>query len=143
MIDLIARRDMIRDRMTEFVETELGLQLRVLEPQEWVTTVEGPNKMFGYDFPMFEPGSEEITIQVCPDVISASTSPLNDDFLDIYLDIVEFVIARHVVHFETVEDPDERARMVDDDLWNMRPDAMKFFSETQMKALDMLSEDDD
>lgn len=139
MIELIERRDMIRDRFTTYIEQELGLIAHSMEASDWVK-VTGPNRLFGYQFPVWE--DDQIAVSFCPDVLAAHTAILGDEGLETYLDLVEYVIAKHVFYFEEMDEA-ERIVRVDSDLYELRPEAMTFFTTVQMAALDMLAEDDD
>lgn len=128
------RLDTIRARLMETFSTNIRCSLSIVPPNKWHGM--GGTAPFGFMWPILL--DDEIVLPVCFEVFSESTDWLDDESLDMYLDIIEFQISRHIVYLgrDGLTDLDARIKQVDDDLYDLRRDAMRFLSDLQMTVLD-------
>lgn len=124
----------IRDRITLTFTVEMPCIINSVPESSWSGV--GATGPFGFQWPFLL--DETCVLPVCFEVMARTTEWMDDDVLDMYLDLIEFQISRHVVHLTSSEpgDLDARVHAVDAELWDLRPDAMTFLSDLQMQILD-------
>lgn len=118
-------------RMAEFVTNQITCDLNLVPLAEW-GDYSGRTHRFGW----LEPDiyDDRVTLHFCPEVIAEQMREYTEETILQYLMLMEYIIARHVVRWE-MED-DERWNAVESDVYEMRPDALKFLSDVQMDILE-------
>jgi hypothetical protein len=128
------RIDTIRARLINTFTNETPCSLSIVRPEHW--NRDGGTGLFGWQWPIV--ADSEIVLPICFEVFAEATEHFPDGALDMYLDIIEFLILRHIVYLgrDNITDVEARIKRADDDLWDIRPDAMTFLSDLQMAVLD-------
>lgn len=160
------RTDEIQNRFDQHFEVELGLAVISLDLPRWTVLRLGPQVNYGWAYPIavnpaerdgdvhaygIEPWADEyisscqgrlplpLLLVYSPEVIDASTLQLDADELDRYLTSVEYLIDRYVALRIEVLDPKGRVERVEDDLYEVNPEALAFLTSVQMATLPVTS----
>lgn len=118
-------------RMADFVTTQVTCDLNLVPLSEW-NNYSGRTHKYGWLEP--EITDDGVTLHFCPELIAEQMREYTEETINQYMMLVEFIIARHIVHWEL--DDEERWNAVENDVWDMRPDALQFLTEVQMDILE-------
>lgn len=127
----------IRERFDKVLRADLGATTVDLPGHEWLALTRGGPQRLGYGTPHLADGEAQACFST--EVIIASTLWLDDAKLESYLDIVEYVMTRQLARLcDTPDaDPDALRRGAEDDLLDLRTDALRWLTEVQMRILDL------
>jgi len=138
MPDLIDRTEIIKERIDTMLLDTIGFPVSTMPLDAWVDLELGTGEQFGFLWP--RPFEDTLLVAYCPDIIAVQTCWLDDPQFEAYMELVEFMLCRHLAL--GVMDLDERRQQVESELWDLRPEAMEFLSHIQMQILDMMKGDE-
>lgn len=132
------RTDTIRYRLDRHVLEDLHIACATLDLDPWAEFVaEHPeDARFGWAAPIDV--DDQITVVYCPEAVSLLTDTLNDEDFVIFMDILEWIIDKHVVYLareDRIADEATRTRLIDDELYEINPEALAFMSRLQFTFL--------
>lgn len=133
----IDRTDIIQYRIDRHVLEDLKIAVATMTLDAWAefsAEYEGDTR-FGWAAPA--EWDDQITIAYCPEAVSLVTDTLSDEDFVIFLDTLEWIfdkgvalLARNPEMSET-----ERARIIEDELYEINPEVLRFLSGIQMNFL--------
>lgn len=139
MIDLMDRSASIRKRLDEMLLRDIAVSVSIVPAEEWGRVDLDPGESFGFKWPFDFEG--EPLVAFSPEVMAVLTMWLDDEQFDAYMDIIEFMLARHIgLLRDGVLDVEVRRHQIEDELWATREEAMQFLSFVQMQIIDITQE---
>lgn len=132
------RTDTIRYRLDRHILEDLHVACATLDLDAWAEFVaEHPDDTrFGWAAPMDV--DDQITVAYCPEALSLVTDTLSDEDFVIFMDILEWMIDKHVVYLareDPIPDETTRTRLIEDELYDINPEALGFVSRLQFHFL--------
>lgn len=132
------RTDTIRYRLDRHLLDDLGIGSAILNLDDWAELVDAHpgDTRFGWAAPVDD--GEIILVMFCPEAISLVTDTLNDDDFIVFMDILEWMIDKHVLYLareDSVPDETTRVQMIEDELYEINPAALAFMSNLQFEFL--------
>lgn len=128
MTDSPDREDIIRYRLEQYVFNDLAVGVGIPTIDEW-TALEGDLR-FGWMPP--RDTDEGIVVIFQPEIMSLVTDTLSDEDFDAYVTTVEWMIARHVSLLIDGVEVTERTRIIESELYDLNPAALRFQSDVEM-----------
>ena len=136
MHDTAERTALVSTRLDQLLRVEIRIPVADFPADEWDQVDADLGERFGFLWPRrFEDG---IIVAYSAEVIAQQTLGLDDAQLGHYLDLLELMLADYVADLgRHPERPhDERRRLVEDQLWDLRPASVHWLSEVQLQILD-------
>lgn len=132
------RTDTIRYRLDRHILTDLHVAAATLDLDAWAEFVaqHPEDTRFGWAAPIDT--DEAITVVYCPEAVSLVTDTLNDEDFIIFMDILEWMIDKHIVYIareDSIPHEATRARLIEDELYEINPEALAFMSQLQFAFL--------
>lgn len=119
-----------------------GCPIGILSPDTWAGLVAAhplTEVRWGYGYPRpvdLGPDRPGLIVGFCPEIIAGQTMHLHNDDLTAYLDAVEWMLDMHIALFDEITNPEERARQVEDRLYDEGTGHLAVISAVQAAALD-------
>lgn len=133
MTDNFDRTDIIRYRLDKHVLEDLQVAVATMDLDAWAefAAEHDQDTRFGWTAPCEWDGI--ITVPYCPEAISVLTDTLSDNDFIVFMDTLEWMIDKHIALGETPYE--ERRRMIEDELYDLNPDVLAFFSNLELSFL--------
>lgn len=123
----MTRAAIVRARLTEHLQGEIGCLISTPEPDYWYDNLQGlgPWAILGFGMPFPHSNRRgDILVPFCPEVIAQSAEDYDDDVFDEWMDLIQAIIGLYLAHMD-IEDPDERHDLMAMELGAMSEVAME------------------
>lgn len=134
----MTRRDVIRNRLCEYVLEELGCAV-ACPSKEALTNYPVPGHLFGWFPPMpLDDDYQLVVVSFSPELLAEITAWLDDDELDAYLSAVEQLVDCYLRLLATAPElsPSEQQIWVEREMLDANPDALDLVSRVELQAVD-------
>lgn len=135
------RIDMIKYRLDQHILSDLRIAVSTPTLDEWAqidpaTHAAADNLHLGW-IPPFEhrdpDGKVTYLVIYQPEVLSLLTDTLDDDDFIIFMDTLEWMIDKHIVHADLPVA--ERTRLIENELYDINPAVLAFLSAIELAAM--------
>lgn len=131
------RSDYIKAQLDHHFMDMSGVAVSTPTEELWRALADGlgPQAVYGWSWPI-DYDDPAMLVPYCPEIIAEQTKHLTDDELEAYLKVIEWVCDGHCRLWFDEDDPAERQRRVEEEMYERFPGSLDIWNAVQLAALD-------